>query len=110
MGGEGGSFGISAKEYSCTQEPKINFGDLTPYLTYGGNFLMIGLPSIYYIFYSCLVPGVPLQYGPAAQLPELDQQRLQPSRLDPLLVHARFVHVTTPRGVSWSFNCRLFIV
>jgi hypothetical protein len=30
--GRGGSGGVSANEYSCTQEPKkINFGDLTPY-------------------------------------------------------------------------------
>jgi hypothetical protein len=35
MRGEGEICGISANEYSCTQEPKINFGDLTPYLTYG---------------------------------------------------------------------------
>jgi hypothetical protein len=31
---EGGSCGVSANEYSCTQEPKKTFGDLTPYLTY----------------------------------------------------------------------------
>ncbi len=33
-GGEGGSCGVSANEYSCTQEPK-NFGDQNPYLTHG---------------------------------------------------------------------------
>jgi hypothetical protein len=33
--GGGGSFGVSANEYVCTQEgAQINFGDLTPYLTY----------------------------------------------------------------------------
>ncbi len=26
--------GVSANEYSCAQEPKINFGDLTPHLTH----------------------------------------------------------------------------
>ncbi len=33
---EGGSCGVSAKkcEYSCTHGAQINFGDLTPYLTY----------------------------------------------------------------------------
>ncbi len=35
-GGEGGrSREVSANEYSCTHETQINFGDLTPYLTYG---------------------------------------------------------------------------
>jgi hypothetical protein len=35
MRGEGwGGCGVSANEYSCTQEPKINLGFLTPYLTY----------------------------------------------------------------------------
>ncbi len=32
---EGGSCGVSANEYSCTHGAQINFGDLTPYLTYG---------------------------------------------------------------------------
>ncbi len=32
---EGGSCGVSANEYSCTQGAQINFGDLNPYLTYG---------------------------------------------------------------------------
>jgi hypothetical protein len=31
----GGGFGVSANEYSCTHGAQINFGDLTPYLTYG---------------------------------------------------------------------------
>ncbi len=31
----GGSCGVSANEYSCAQGAQINFGDLTPYLTYG---------------------------------------------------------------------------
>jgi hypothetical protein len=35
MQGEGGSCGVSASEYSCTHGAQINFGDLTPYLTYG---------------------------------------------------------------------------
>jgi hypothetical protein len=34
MRGEGGSCGVSANEYSCTHEAQINFGDLTPFLTY----------------------------------------------------------------------------
>jgi hypothetical protein len=34
-GGEWGSGGVSANEYSCTHGAQINFGDLTPYLTYG---------------------------------------------------------------------------
>jgi hypothetical protein len=29
-----GSCGAPAKEYSCTHGAQINFGDLTPYLTY----------------------------------------------------------------------------
>jgi hypothetical protein len=31
--GRGGSCGVSANEYSCTQEP-TNFRELTPYLIY----------------------------------------------------------------------------
>jgi hypothetical protein len=34
-GGEGGSCGVSANKYSCADGAQINFGDLTPYLTYG---------------------------------------------------------------------------
>jgi hypothetical protein len=30
----GGGCEVSAKEYSCGQGAQINFGDLTPYLTY----------------------------------------------------------------------------
>ncbi len=30
----GGSRGVSANEYSCTQGAEINFGDPTPYLPY----------------------------------------------------------------------------
>jgi hypothetical protein len=30
-----GGGGVSANEYSCTHGAQINFGDLTPYLTYG---------------------------------------------------------------------------
>ncbi len=30
-----GSCGVSAYEYSCAHGAQINFGDLTPYLTYG---------------------------------------------------------------------------
>jgi hypothetical protein len=29
-----GGGGVSAKEYSCAHGAQINFGDLTPYLTY----------------------------------------------------------------------------
>ncbi len=36
-GGEGAFCGASANEYSCAHEAQINFGDLTPYLTYGAN-------------------------------------------------------------------------
>jgi hypothetical protein len=32
--GGGGRCGISANEYSCAHGAQINFGDLTPYLTY----------------------------------------------------------------------------
>jgi hypothetical protein len=31
---DGGSCGVLANEYSCAHEAQINFGDLTPYLTY----------------------------------------------------------------------------
>ncbi len=34
MRGEGGSCGVSANEYSWAHGALINFGDLTPYLTY----------------------------------------------------------------------------
>ncbi len=34
MRGEGGSCGVSADEYSYAHEAQINFGDLTPHLTY----------------------------------------------------------------------------
>jgi hypothetical protein len=32
----GGGCGVSANEYSCALEAQINFGELTPYLTYAG--------------------------------------------------------------------------
>jgi hypothetical protein len=32
---QGRGCGVSANEYSCAHEAQINFGDLTPYLTYG---------------------------------------------------------------------------
>jgi hypothetical protein len=36
MRGRGGiAVAVSANEYSCAHEAQINFGDLTPYLTYG---------------------------------------------------------------------------
>jgi hypothetical protein len=35
FGGMGEGCGVSANEYSCANEAQINFGDLTPYLTYG---------------------------------------------------------------------------
>ncbi len=38
-GGESGSCGVSANEYSCAHGAQINLGDLTPYLTYGGEGL-----------------------------------------------------------------------
>ncbi len=31
----GGGCGVSANEYRCAHGAQINFGDLTPYLTYG---------------------------------------------------------------------------
>jgi hypothetical protein len=34
-GGMGGGVRVSAIEYSCAHGAQINFGDLTPYLTYG---------------------------------------------------------------------------
>jgi hypothetical protein len=34
-GGGGGGCRVSTDEYSCAHEAKINFGDLTPYVTYG---------------------------------------------------------------------------
>jgi hypothetical protein len=43
--GEGGGVrcGVSANEYSCAHTAQINFGDLTAYLTYGGNSLVVAL-------------------------------------------------------------------
>jgi hypothetical protein len=39
--GEGGcGCGASANEYSCAHGAQINFGDLTPYLTYGGKSII----------------------------------------------------------------------
>ncbi len=35
MRGGGGGCGASANEYSCAHGAPINFGDLTPYITYG---------------------------------------------------------------------------
>ncbi len=32
--GGGGNCGVAAKEYSCGHGAQINFGDLTPYLSY----------------------------------------------------------------------------
>jgi hypothetical protein len=40
----GGNCGVSAIEYSCTQEPRINFGDLTLYLTYACKVCLFQLP------------------------------------------------------------------
>jgi hypothetical protein len=37
--GDGG--GVSADEYSCAHGAQINFGDLTPYLTYGFDLLLV---------------------------------------------------------------------
>jgi len=36
----GGCCGVLSDEYSCAHEAQINFGDLTPYLTYSGNNLL----------------------------------------------------------------------
>jgi hypothetical protein len=45
----GGGCGVSTNEYSCAHGAQINFGDLTPYLTYDllhyGTGLAIGLPK-----------------------------------------------------------------
>jgi hypothetical protein len=35
--GGGGSYGVSANEYSYAPGAQINFGDLTPFLTYEGS-------------------------------------------------------------------------
>jgi hypothetical protein len=37
----GGGCGASAKEYICAHGAKINFEDLTPYLTYGSTCYML---------------------------------------------------------------------
>jgi hypothetical protein len=41
MRGEGGSCGVSANEYSCAHGAQINFGDLSPYLTFEYNFFLL---------------------------------------------------------------------
>jgi hypothetical protein len=48
MLGEGGSCGVLANEYSCTQVPKyqINFEDLTPYLNYAAYEAMFRIREI----------------------------------------------------------------
>jgi hypothetical protein len=38
---DGGGCGVSANEYSCTHGAQINFRDLTPYLTFGYNVLLV---------------------------------------------------------------------
>ncbi len=46
----GGSDGVSANEYSCTQEPEyINFGDLTPYLTMLCSFNFVSNPALQFV-------------------------------------------------------------
>jgi hypothetical protein len=39
--GGGGSCGFLANEYSCAYRAQVNFGDLTTYLTYAGDFFHI---------------------------------------------------------------------
>ncbi len=41
-----GCCGVSANEYSCAHEAQINFGELTPYLTYATTYLYY---SLYFI-------------------------------------------------------------
>ncbi len=41
--GGGGCCGVSANEYSCARGAKINFGDFTLCLTYGGNSIVVAL-------------------------------------------------------------------
>jgi hypothetical protein len=50
-GGGRGSCGVSANEFNCTHGAQINFGDLTPYLTYGPTWL----ERLTYTFVVCLV-------------------------------------------------------
>ncbi len=38
VGGGGGGCGVLAIECSCSHEAQINFGELTPQLTYGQNW------------------------------------------------------------------------
>ncbi len=51
MRGEGGSCGVSANEYSCTHGAQINFGDLTPYLTYAEPYRRANSPLLRLWFY-----------------------------------------------------------
>ncbi len=39
----GGGCGVSANKYSCAHGAQINFGDPTPYLTYGTNRMLLTL-------------------------------------------------------------------
>jgi hypothetical protein len=39
-GGGGYECGVSANEYSCAHGAQINFGDLTPFLTYGADIYL----------------------------------------------------------------------
>jgi hypothetical protein len=55
MWGEGGRCGAPANEYSCARGAQINFGDLTPYLTYGFNN--------YYSLFGCRVEAWRLLFG-----------------------------------------------
>ncbi len=49
--GEGGS-GASANEYSCAHGAQINFGDVTPYLTYGATEQSGGDAKVKFCFFS----------------------------------------------------------
>ncbi len=62
-GGEGGC-GISANEYSCAHGAKINFGDLTPYLTYDNGTTVKVNFMLHFIFTkSSGIPSHPLDQG-----------------------------------------------
>ncbi len=83
----GGSAGsqLSANEYSCAHGAQINFGDLTPYLTYALNtwlnlvhsetylFLVanVSLMSLLFLFLFCCFFPHPLQSSVVSLLPIL---------------------------------------
>jgi hypothetical protein len=59
--GGGGGYGVSDIEYSCAHGARINFGDLTPYLTFAMtqiiNFRKEPMPATFWRVYDKWMDG-----------------------------------------------------